>query len=165
MNVGINRFSTSTGSFGIPRVLTPGAILLFVIVVPISGCGSQKRTLSAHEVRALISGKTVKGHHDKKNYSFVRYYEPSGTFRSYQNGSKTPRRGKWSVNRNGDICIRWDGELQDLCRKIITDDKGRYWKVLIKPNGKQITIITFHSFVDGNEIDKNVNPNAKSAEP
>ena len=131
--------------------------ILTVLLVAISliGCGvaTSKRTLSANEVRKLFAGKTVEGYHEKRNYAFTSYYEPDGTFRSYQGGSKTPRHGKWSVNGNGDICVYWQDTRENLRRKMVTDDKGNYWKVLFKktPRGtKRILIVTFKSFVEGN---------------
>jgi len=131
--------------------LIPAAILLLAMVVAVdSGCATDGRVLSGDEVRALFSGKTVKGYHEKKEYPFTSYYEPSGTFRSYQDGATVPRSGRWWVNDSGDICIQWKGEPQSFCRKMITNDKGDYWKVLVKSGGKRILIVTFESFVDGN---------------
>jgi hypothetical protein len=131
------------------------AITLALVVAVAASCerGADWRTLSSDEVQVLFSGKTVKGYHEKRKYSFTSYYEPTGIFRSYQGEAKEPRLGKWWVNSSGDICIHWEGESQDLCRKMMTDDDGHYWKVLVKRSGKQILIVSFESFVDGNMYD------------
>lgn len=135
------------------RVIQITAIALVVVAVTSCERGTSWRTLSGDEVQSLFSGKTVKGYHEKSKYSFTSYYEPSGTFRSYQGEEIEPRLGKWWINSSGDICIHWEDESQDLCRKMITDDNGHYRKVLVKPNGKQILIVSFESFVDGNVLD------------
>jgi hypothetical protein len=130
--------------------LTVGVMLLLMLLTA-TGCGTtDKRILSGDEVQALFSDKTVGGYHEKNRYYFISYYEPSGTFRSYQGEEKVQRLGKWWVTGSGDICIRWQEESEDLCRKMETDDNGHYWKVLIKDNGKRIPIVSFESFVDGN---------------
>ena len=123
--------------------------LFFLFFVGLLGCSKELRTLSGEEAQALFSDKTVSGKHEKHGYSFISYYEPTGTFRSYQDGSKTPQLGKWWI-RNDTICIRWQEEKEDLCRHMMTDDNNKYWKYLIKNNGKQVKIVTFNSFEPGN---------------
>ena len=131
------------------------AITLSLVVAFVASCERMPgwRTLSGDEVQLLFSGKTVKGYHEKWQYSFTSYYEPTGVFRSYQGEEKEPRRGKWWVNSIGEICIQWEGELSELCRKMMTDDDGHYRKVLVKRNGKEILLVSFESFVDGNVND------------
>ena len=127
--------------------------LLIAVIAALIGCSIGKRVLSGDEARNLFAGKTVQGYHEKRNYAFISYYEPDGTFRSYQGGSKTPRHGKWWVNDKGDICIHWQDTGENLYRKMVTDNKGNYWKVLFKktPRGtKRILIVTFKSFTEGN---------------
>ena len=135
------------------RLIPVTTLALLMVVTASCERGTDWRILSGDEVQSLFSGKTVKGYHEKKKYSFTSYYEPAGTFRSYQGEVIEPRLGKWWVNSSGDICIRWQGESQDLCRKMMTDDDGHYRKVLVKPSGKQILVVSFESFVDGNVHD------------
>jgi len=130
------------------RITTLSIIIL--ILLSISGCNGYGRVLSAEETRILFAGKTVKGYHEKKDYRFESYYEPNGHFRSYQNGSPTPRLGRWWVTEQGDICISWHDETGELCRKMMVDDAGQYRKVLFKSSGKRVLIVTFESFVSGN---------------
>ena len=130
-------------------------VILLLVVASLIGCsnGVGRRTLSGDEVRRLFAGKTVQGYHEKRNYAFISYYEPDGTFRSYQGGSKTPRHGNWSVSDNGDICVYWQDTNENLCRKMVTDNRGNYWKVLFKKTRKgtkRILIVTFKSFTEGN---------------
>jgi SNF2 family DNA or RNA helicase len=42
-----------------------------------------------------------------------------------------------------------EDQSEDLCRSMLTDGQGHYWKVLDK-NGKRIPIVTFKSFTEGN---------------
>jgi hypothetical protein len=111
--------------------------------------GKKRRVLSGAEITSLFAGKTVRGEHDKRGYSFRSYYQADGVFRSYQGGKKTPRIGKWWTRGNR-ICVRWRDGSRDWCRNMVTDGKGRYWKVLIKGSGKRIPIVTFRSFAAGN---------------
>ena len=113
------------------------------------GCQRDSRTVMEGEaIQALFASKTVKGHHDKHGYDFVSYYEPTGEFRSYQNGAETPRLGKWAV-RGDKVCIQWKGETRELCRNMVTDGQGGYWKVLVKSDAR-IPIVTFKQFESGN---------------
>ena len=122
---------------------------MFLLTIILWGCSQETRNLSGQEAKMLFSNQTVSGYHEKHGYSFVSYYDPSGTFRSYQNGSKTPKIGKWWVT-DAQICIRWEIEGKDLCRNMVTDQKQQYWKYLIKSNGARIKLVTFHSFETGN---------------
>lgn len=119
-----------------------------------TGCGDKRRALTAAEVKALFAGKTVVGFHQKHGYAFRSYYEPAGTFRSHQTGAgraeAKPRQGRWWVEGSGRICVRWADGARDLCRTMVTDGKGHYWKILIKGNGKRIPIVRFESFTAGN---------------
>jgi hypothetical protein len=124
-------------------------VLGVVAIVAAAGGCREDRVLSGEEARALFAGKTVTGYHEKKGYRFKSYYDPAGTFRSYQGGSSTPKHGKWWINESGDECVEWQGE-SPLCRKIVTDDKGHYWKIKIKRNGKRILIVSFMRFFEGN---------------
>lgn len=114
------------------------------------GCkGDRRRVMRASEIKALFAGKTVRGSHDKRGYEFRSFYQANGVFRSYQGDKKTPRVGKWWTA--GDkICIRWRDGSRDWCRNMVTDERGRYWKVLIKGSSKRIPIVTFRSFERGN---------------
>ncbi len=132
-----------------PRVNVLESVTIIVLALVVSGCGGNPRSMAGEEVRVLFTGSTVSGYHEKNGYDFVSYYE-SSVFRSYQDGSRTPRRGHWRVDSTGDICIRWQAENEDLCRTMFTDDRGNYWKVLVKADGAQIRIVTFDSFEPGN---------------
>lgn len=146
------RNDTNTNAIRLRAIL-----VILLIFISLIGCGTAgrtgRRTLSGNEVRNLFAGRTVQGYHEKRNYAFISYYEPDGTFRSYQGGSKTPRHAKWWIDGSGGISIRWEDTGETFSRKIVTDDKGNYWKVLFKktPKGtKRILIVTYKSFTDGN---------------
>ena len=116
----------------------------------LGGCQRDDRQeLSASEVKALFAGHSVQGHHDVHGYDFRSYYEPSGRFRSYQDGAKSPRSGRWSVLSDGRICVRWQDMARTLCRTMVTDGRGHYWKIY-KVRGRRKAIVTFRRFVRGN---------------
>ncbi len=124
-------------------------VLGFVCVGMLASCESSQTTMDGPEIKALFAGKTVEGRHEKHGYTFVSYYEPDGEFRSYQNGAKEPKIGKWWVKGNL-ICVRWKEENKDLCRNMVKRADGKYRKVLVKGNGKRIPIVSFQSFAEGN---------------
>ncbi len=118
------------------------------LVLGLVSCRDE-RQLRGDEIRELFAAKTVEGRHEVHGYTFRSYYEPTGTFRSYQNGAKTPRKARWWLVGD-DICIRWEDEPEDLCRIIVTDDDGRYRKVKVLPDGRHKVVVTFSSFTPGN---------------
>lgn len=124
------------------------------LLLATGGCGDKRRALAGPEVKALFAGKTVVGYHQKHGYAFRSYYEPTGTLRSYQTGKARaeakPREGRWWVESRGRICVRWADGSRDLCRTMVTDGQGHYWKILVKGNGKRIPIVRFESFTAGN---------------
>ena len=108
-----------------------------------------RQTLSGAEITELFAGKTVSGRHLRRGYSFTSYYEPGGTYRSYQNGASTPREANWYVTGD-EICITWMNPYEGpLCRHMVRERDGSYTKVL-KKHRKWIDIGDFHSFQAGN---------------
>ncbi len=123
--------------------------LLLCLLLAGSAC-SKGRELSADEIRALFSDKTVQGFHEIKKYRFESYYDPLGVFKSWQDEKRILRTGKWWVTDNDKICIRWNRTDTDLCRRMITDDHNRYWKVKVSPvTGTRKRVVTFSMFEDG----------------
>lgn len=121
---------------------------LAALALLLAAC-SGERDLAGAEIQVLFSGHTVEGHHDVHGYDFRSYYEPTGTFRSYQNGAPTPRTARWWI-AGDDICIRWDDEGEDLCRAMVVDRGGTYRKVKVLPGGERKIVVTFKSFTPGN---------------
>ncbi len=130
---------------GLGSIVTLFAAPNFVINRVISG----RTTLTGDEITELFSGKTVTGRHLKRGYYFKSYYEPSGTYRSYQNGALTPREATWFVSRD-EICITWQAPHEGpLCRHMVRERDGSYTKVL-KKDRTWIDIVDFYSFQAGN---------------
>jgi len=144
MNKDVNdRGSASERLSGLALLTACSAVLL------LTGCGSDNReVMKGDAITALFSENTVEGQHDKHGYAFISYYESDGEFRSYQGGSKEGKPGTWKV-RGDLICVQWKEKPSELCRNMVTDGKGGYWKVLFK-NGKRIPIVTFKRFTAGN---------------
>ena len=131
-----------------PRKL---ALLALAALWAAAGAGCREdRLLGPTEITELFSGVTITGYHEKKGYKFKSYYAPDGTFRSFQGGASTPRKGTWRVTKDRDICVHWEDTNEKLCRKMVTDGKGHYWKIKVKRNGKRILIVSFMSFTRGN---------------
>ena len=99
-------------------------------------------------MKTLFSGKTIEGDHQKKGFSFKSYYDPAGFFFSIRDGVVPPLLGHWWVLDDGQICIRWEGSEEELCRHMVRDPKGGYTKVLVK-SGRRVVIVQYRSFVEG----------------
>ncbi len=124
------------------------------LVVALSGLGacSEAPLMGADEVRALFSGKTIDGDHEKNGFSFKSYYDAGGVFFSIRNGAKPPLLGRWWILDDGQICIRWETSNEDLCRHMVRDAEGSYTKVLVR-SGKRIVIVRYRSFTNGKDVD------------
>ncbi len=129
--------------------MTRMPVLLLLLGALLSPGCQRDHTLSAQEVRALFSNRTVRGFHHRTQKSFFSYYEASGVFRSRRDGEAL-RTGTWRVHDDGIFCVRWDDEGEDYCRLVLRDSKGRYRKVRVKPGGGQVVKVSFESFVAGN---------------
>ena len=129
---------------GICRNWIPAATS--VALALLTGC-SEQRELSPLELQALFADKTVEGYHDVYKYKFRSYYDPAGTFRSYQDSSGRAQTAKWWVKGKA-ICIRWDGQATELCRAVVAKG-GRYRKVA-RIGGRTTTVVRFSRFRDGN---------------
>jgi hypothetical protein len=123
--------------------LVVAVLVLCTTTVSLAGT----RALSAKEIRTLISGATVEGKHLKENYSFRRQYDADGSFTQEKNAKYAEREGRWSF-KGSQLCIQWNGESRKLCRVMETDQKGSFWKMLKKRNGRRVKIVTYRSFVD-----------------
>ena len=104
--------------------------------------------LEGAQVRQLFAGKTVTGRHLLRGYTFRSYYEPGGTFRSYQDGATEPRHAEWWIQGEL-ICVKWQDTKEQFCRSIVREPDGSYTKVGLR-GGERRDIVDFHSFQPGN---------------
>ena len=119
--------------------------------------------LSADEVRALFSGKTVEGEFregSKKNIDpsgvntfyepFVMYFSAGGTVRSIRGGIK--KAGKWRVDEKANHCVKWAGKKEGCAP--ITKEGSVYKKYKSRGGGSRIKWVkTFTKFRSGNPDD------------
>ena len=116
--------------------------------------------LSADEVRALFSGKTLEGEfrEDSKKHvdpsgvntfyePFVMYFSADGTVHSIRGGIK--KAGKWRVDEKGSHCVKWTGKKEGCAP--ITKEGSVYKKYKRKGEGSRIKWVkTFTKFRPGN---------------
>ena len=76
------------------------ATLLAIITLPVEAGG---QALSAEEITALVSGKTLEGTNPFKKFEIVTYFAPDGTFRRIRDGER--EQGTWSVTSNNELCM------------------------------------------------------------
>lgn len=128
--------------------MSPRSAAAVLALAFLAGCGDAEEgeLLSAAEVRELFSEARVEGHHEKRGFAFRSVYLADGVFYSNREGETAQREGAWRVQEDGNICIRWkdDPEVPDeYCRRIARLDGGRYRKVLVKPGGKRVLIVSY----------------------
>jgi len=140
----------------VARTLVPLSVsLAFLVACDSGGKGGSSKTsaggkdLTGAEITELFAGKTVEGHHERKHYDFKSYYEPDGELRSYQGPDKKLHKAKWQV-KGDDICITWQDDPEELCRKMVKGADGSYRKEKVKRNGSRLVVVTFKSFQKGN---------------
>lgn len=119
-------------------------VCLLAVAMAFSGASAAGKTLTGAEVIALFSGRTVDYTHITTGYEMSVYYAEDGSMRGRRGEKKTG--GSWHVNDKGELCIEYG--KGDRCRHIIEED-GVYRKYKDE-NGKQIHIVTYHTFTDGN---------------
>jgi len=100
------------------------AAFCFLLVSPFVLADSY---LSADEVKTLLTGKTVIGHHAFKNQKGARYFDTSGITVGLNKGP-----GKWRVKSDGMRCVKNDGSTKEKCRYIKKD--GDEYKLYKAPN-------------------------------
>jgi hypothetical protein len=106
------------------------------------------RQLEGAEIRALLADAHVEGHHDLHDYDFDRTYRADGTFQQARRGAAEVELADWSI-QGDEVCIQWEtGDTRLLCRTVHTDDRGAYWKVMVKRNGHHKRVLTYTAFED-----------------
>ena len=107
--------------------------------------------LSADELRAAVTDKTFKGVHLKKDYSYVTFNGGDGIVTQIKDdGSKET--GKWRVDDDGKHCVEWDGSGQEKCFPVKDNGDGSLTKTKVTGNGKQIPLLQWTDFKDGNQL-------------
>jgi hypothetical protein len=117
--------------------------------------------MSATEVSTLFSGKTVEGERRAggvpgvdtpnwvENYAseFIAYFDNDGTVR--KNNNDKYKKGKWRVNDNGDLCIKWKNK-KEKCAPVHME--GKVYKRVIKGKSGRVRYeLTYIRFIEGNE--------------
>jgi len=134
-NVSFHGSSFSPIDINVQLNLEPGAIL-----------GKKDGVLTEKEIISLFSNRTVDGHHEKRNFEFVRFFSADGKL--YGNNPVKGRRvGRWDVNSEG-LCFHWTGGRKQ-CRKI-TIEKGVVKQYKVKGSGEEVLATIYTRFRNGN---------------
>lgn len=108
----------------------------------------ERRTLGAAEVKQLFSGKTVESYNLNTKLTSFTYYDPSG--RALQERLWAQRKGTWSVEADGRICLQLGGS-KPSCRHIaIRGDT--YYKIETSDSGKTTAVVRYRHFAPGNAL-------------
>lgn len=125
-------------------------ICLSVVLVCMASFTHADDFLSGDEIKSIYTGKTAKGVHLKKGYSYVAYFSPDGAL-SQKTDDGNVKQGKWSVDDEGRQCVTWKGSGVTKCFPLVNNNDGSYTKVKLKGK-KRIPIIMHRDFTDGNKL-------------
>ena len=108
-------------------------------------------TLSAEQVIALFSDKTVETRTVVKQRESLTYYHPDGEVVQLRNGET--RRGFWRVRDDARICLQME-EFREKCRIIVRGLGGGYRKYIVRKNGLHQPTVDYLGFFEGNQLDR-----------
>lgn len=133
-------------------------LALLVLGSPVLGSGQEAEvntvvalpegTVTAEELVALFSNKTVHSVTTAAGRESVSYYAASGEIRQRRNG-KT-RYGRWRVTDNHRICLQMEN-LPEKCR-IVVRERGSYQKYIVRKNGQHQPSVSYPRFEEGNPL-------------
>lgn len=109
-----------------------GMLIPLALVAMPSLSSAEQKILSAAEVKALITGKTVSVTFKKNGKQWKMYFSPEG--KSFRDNGKE---GEWKVTDEGQHCITG---IKFKCAKVADLGDGTYAR--LKSNGKPSVIWT-----------------------
>lgn len=108
--------------------------------------------LSAEDVKALLTDKTVFAKHEKGGYNFVGYFGPDGVAKQLTDKGEK-KTGIWRVESDGTLCVSWVGDADSVCGPLIATSDGKYKRMRTNPRNimaGSIHLVTFERFESGN---------------
>jgi len=115
-------------------------ITLLILLGLFSISASAEQALTAAEIRALISNKTIDAVHLRKDFTFKVYFDAKGNGIQYVNEIPNPGHYKFEGNMH---CIDFPGTFK--CSKVVKNDDGTYTRIL---NGTK-PVIKWIKFTEG----------------
>lgn len=131
----------------VDNVIRSILVVVFILVPGYLAAGEE--AMNEEELKAFLSGKTVRGIYLDMDKPFVRYYEEDGTVR--QSAGEELQEGEWYIDPQGRRCIVWSNK-EKSCR-IIVKDEALYKEFLIQKDGKRKLMVIYNKVIDGNPED------------
>lgn len=125
-------------------------VYLSAILISVASFAHAGDFLSGDEIKSIYTGKTAKGVHLKKGFSYMAYFSPDGALIQKKDDGDT-NEGKWSVDDEGRQCVSWNGSGVTKCFPLVNNNDGSYTKVKVK-GSKHIPLIMHRDFTDGNKL-------------
>lgn len=109
--------------------MTLRALLVACALVAALAAGAadaRPKRLEAAEVKALLSGNTVRGFNPSDDSTYVMFHSGDGTVRAVLrnvNGAVSRSAGRWSVSDQGKLCLDWESyRWISSCAAVVKDD-------------------------------------------
>jgi len=118
-------------------------LLMFVCFLATACVSRGYSNFSTSLLHDSFSDKTVTGYHNKKGFTFTRYYHPDGRVFG-RNKVKGDREGRWKIIDN-QFCEQWGRKLK--CRDI-KENRGIFYKY----DRKDRLAVTYAQFQKGNQL-------------
>ena len=124
-------------------------LLLFTTPFSVAAVESLEGALSAQQINALFSGKTVLSDSaDAKEQVLISYFRPDGRIQQARNGWL--KKGTWKSREDGRLCINLKGSRQD-CRAIVQQG-STYLQYAVKLEGNHRHELTYTQFRSGKHL-------------
>ncbi len=130
------------------------ALIVACALIPVMTAGeadARPKRLAAEEVKALLSGNTVRGFNPNDDSTYTMFHSGDGTVRAEMRnlgGAVSRSDGHWWVNDEGKLCVDWENfRWISLCAALTKDDDAI---TFLDDNGR---VISFGEVAAGNPDD------------
>jgi len=111
------------------------------------GASDEPVAMLGHDIIALISDKTTKCVKTKDDSTCSTFFSRDGVVKRILDTNGKRRSGKWYIDEENHLCIRWDGKTKSLVFVVMDMRDSTY--NLIKKGKLKSTII---GFSEGNSL-------------
>ncbi len=105
------------------KSVIPNFVLCLILSVSMLALAQERNFLQKTEVEALATGKKWNHVRLKDRDKIVWDLHNGGELKARNSTTKQSDAGTWSVNEEGQLCVKWRGKSQNRCVAILKDGK------------------------------------------